>query len=442
MEEREREISYAEPSASDSGAASVVVVVKPNPTRARPPLGVLLATLLYCAELVNAAALCARYSRTDDRHWLGFTAAFALLPAVLIQLALIFIHRDAGRDRPLVLLLHLLLLGPVVRCFDALAVYFQMGRKEEPYVTITRKIYLKRGEGTRTECQVSRSARILATHRNAFKRTAVIQAFLGSTPQLTLQLYATIQEKYILPIRLTLMIVAQISVIYGALVCSVLAVQIRYDDYKVRFRPAAYLCMILWRGLEISTRVTALVLMSTALTHWVIPVGAANLLFFFFLPWGEFWAKKGSLAQDVEKNFSKLGTVTVLCLFTLLYACINVFCWSAVQLDLGHAELIDRKQRWGRLAAYYGARFAENLLLIALWYFFKSDFYDLFRHNIHDCLRCVCWRRRAGPEAGRPGRAAAPSYSAAATVALIPDEPREPADRPVTDILDDIARYP
>ncbi|XP_061643559.1 XK-related protein 2 isoform X2 [Phyllopteryx taeniolatus] len=442
MEEQEREISYAEPSASDSG----VVVVVVNPSRARPPLGVLLATLLYCAELLNAAALCASYGRTDDRHWLAFTVTFMLVPAALIQLTLIFIHRDVGRDRPLVLLLHLLLLGPVIRCFDALVVYFRVGRKEEPYVTITRKIYLKRGEGTRTECEVSRSERMLATHRNAFKRTTVIQAFLGSTPQLTLQLYATIQEKYILPIRLTLMIITQISVIYGALVCSVLAVQIRYDDYKVRFRPAAYLCMILWRGLEITTRITALVLMSTALTHWVIPVGVANLLFFFFLPWAEFWAKKGSLAEDVEKNFSKLGTAVVLCLFTLLYACINVFCWSAVQLDLGHAELIDRKQRWGRLAAYYGARFVENLLLITLWYFFKSDFYDLFRHNIHDCLRCVCWRRRAGR-----ARRAPSSYSAAATMVLMPDEPREPpdphdldsdGDGQETAILDDVTEYP
>ncbi|XP_057706304.1 XK-related protein 2 [Corythoichthys intestinalis] len=478
MEEQEREISYTEPSVS--GSAVMLVV---NPSRVRPPLGVVLATVLYCAELLNAAVLCSNYRRTDDEHWLGFTIAFMLLPAVLIQFTLIFIHRDVDRDRPLVLLLHLLLLGPVIRCFDALVVYFRAGRKEEPYVTITRKIYLKRGEQTRTECEVSRSERILATHRNAFKRTSVIQAFLGSTPQLTLQLYATIQEKYILPVRLTLMIITQISVIYGALVCSVLAIEIRYDDYKVRFRVPAYLCMILWRGLEISTRITALVLMSTALTHWVILVGMANLLFFFFLPWAEFWAKKGSLAQDVEKNFSKLGTVVVLCLFTLLYACINVFCWSAVQLDLGHAELIDRKQRWDRLAMYYGARFAENLLLITLWYFFKSDFYEyvcapllavqlvicyslavlfmlifyqffhpcrsLFHYNIHDCLRCVCCRPVAGQNTGRAGKMA-PSYSTAATMVLMPDEPlgllsEDPdgnADQQETAILDDITEYP
>lgn len=79
--------------------------------------------------------------------------------------------------------------------------YFKAGKKEEPYVTISRKIQLKKGQNTPMEWEISQSERKLATHRNAFKRTAVIQAFLGSTPQLTLQLYATIQEKYVMPLR-------------------------------------------------------------------------------------------------------------------------------------------------------------------------------------------------------------------------------------------------
>ncbi|XP_041709030.1 XK-related protein 2 [Coregonus clupeaformis] len=441
-------------SPSENGVMLVV-----NHSNIQPPFSVVLATLLYCAEFVCAAVLCNMYHKSDDDIWMGLTITFMLVPAVLTQLALTFIHRDLGRDRPLVLFLHLLLLGPLIRCFEALVVYFKAGKEEEPYVTISRKIKLKKDQGTPMEWEIGHSERKLATHRNAFKRTAVIQAFLGSTPQLTLQLYATIQEKYLLPTRMTLMIICLISVTYGALVCSVLAINIRYDDYKVRLRPAAYLCMILWRGLEIATRVTSLVLFSTALTYWVIPVGLGNLLFFLLLPWVEFWVRRASLPDNVEKNFSKLGTTVVLSLVTFLYACINIFCWSAVQLDLAHRDLIEKKQRWGRLAAYYVGRFLENGALIALWYFYKSDFYEyvcapllvaqllicyslavlfmllfyqfchpcrrLFRHNVHDCLACVCCciccRRGGGSEEqGQPH-----SYSTTATMVLVPLEPPE-----------------
>ncbi|KAM8848908.1 XK-related protein 2 [Synchiropus picturatus] len=462
------EVTVEERENSEVDAAESGVMLVVNHSRVHPPFSVVLATLLYLAEFITAAVLCSSYHKTQDSIWMGFTITFMLVPALLIQLTLTFIHRDLGRDRPLVLFLHLLLLGPVIRCFEALMVYFKAGKKEEPYVTISRKINLKKNPEAPMEWEIGQSERNLATHRNAFKRTAVIQAFLGSTPQLTLQLYATIQEKYVLPIRLALMIITLISITYGALVCSVLAIQIRYDDYKVRLRVRAYLCMIVWRVLEIATRVITLVLFSTALTHWVILVGLVNMLFFFFLPWAEFWAKKGSLTENIEKNFSKLGTVIVLSMFTLLYACINIFCWSAVQLDLSHRELIDRKQRWDRLAIYYAARFLENLILITLWYFYKSDFYEyvcapllavqllvcyslavffmllfyqfchpcrrLFKHNVHDCLRCVCCRR-GGREGRRRQGPLPPSYSTAATMVLAPEEPMQPLNpEPLPDL--------
>ncbi|XP_067104471.1 XK-related protein 2 [Osmerus mordax] len=483
------EIMEAEKSPNESPQMENGVMLVVNHSNIQPPFSVVLATILYCAEFVSASVLCKKYQSGHDNIWLGLTITFMLVPAILTQLALTFIHRDLGRDRPLVLFMHLLLMGPLIRCFEALVVYFKSGKKEEPYVTISRKINLmKKGQNIPMEWEIGHSERKLATHRNAFKRTAVIQAFLGSTPQLTLQLYATIQEKYIVVPRVTLMIIALVSITYGALVCSVLAIQIRYDDYKVRLRPAAYICMILWRGLEIATRVTSLVLFSTALTHWVIPVGLANLLLFFFLPWAEFWARRGSLPENVEKNFGKLDTTLVLCMFIFLYASINIFCWSAVQLDLAHRDLIEKKQGWSRLAAYYGGRFVENAALIAFWYFFKSDFYEyvcapllaaqlligyslavlfmllfyqfchpcrqLFRYNVHDCLHCVCCLRcecccrQGGEERGQ-----AHPYATAATMVLVPEEPLGPPQEPQptqppdltcqlgeqeTDIVDDI----
>ncbi|XP_069842014.1 XK-related protein 2 [Dendropsophus ebraccatus] len=348
-------------------------------SRTHPPFSILTSTLLFCAETVAACVMIAEYKRTEDAVWMSLTIVFMLVPSIMVQLTLTFIHRDLGRDRPLVLLMHLLQLGPLIRCVEALIVYCQMGREEEPYVSISRKKHL-RGWGVfeEEEREVGHSLRRLATHRNAFKRTAVIQAFLGSTPQLTLQLYVCVLQRYVPATRAVLMAMSLASTTYGALVLNVLAIQIKYDDYKVHLSVPAFLCIIVWRCLEIATRVTVLVLFCSALKVWVAAVALVNLIALFLLPWIYFWKSGSSLPQNVEKNFSCLGTVTVLGTVTLLYSAINMFCWSAVQLNLSERDLIDQSQNWGRLGLHYTFRLLENAALILLWYFYKEDGFEYF----------------------------------------------------------------
>ncbi|XP_075040741.1 XK-related protein 2 isoform X2 [Mixophyes fleayi] len=320
----------------------------------------------------------------------------------------------------------------ISKCVEALIVYCQMGHEEEPYVSISRKKHLRGwGEAEEEEQEVGHSLRRLATHRNAFKRTAVIQAFLGSTPQLTLQLYVSVLQRYVPTARAVLMAMSLASTTYGALVLNVLAIQIKYDDYKVRLSVPAFLCIIFWRCLEIATRVTVLVLFCSALKSWVAAVTLVNLVALFLLPWVCFWRSGNSLPENVEKNFSRLGTVTVLGTMTLLYSAINMFCWSAVQLNLTDRNLIDQSQNWGRLSVHYTFRLIENAALILLWYYYKEDgfeyfcspllvvqllvgycaaissmllFYQylhpcrsLFSHNVSDFLLCACCKAGVRP---------------------------------------------
>lgn len=51
------------------------------------------------------------------------------------------------------------------------------------------------GQSEEVERQVGQAEGKLFTHRAAFARTSVIQAFLGSAPQLTLQLYICVLQQ-------------------------------------------------------------------------------------------------------------------------------------------------------------------------------------------------------------------------------------------------------
>ncbi|NXF06761.1 XK protein, partial [Smithornis capensis] len=340
------------------------------------PGSVLISLVLFLSETTAAVCLSVLYRTDGDPMWHRLTLFFALLPCVLVQLSLVFIHRDVTRDRPLVLLLHLLQLGPLVRCVEAFYIYFHAGRVEEPYVTITKKWQVpKDGYSEEIEKEVGQAERKLFMHRSAFSRASVIQAFLGSAPQLTLQLYISVMEQELTAARSTFMILSLLSIVYGALRCNILAIRIKYDDYDVRVKPAAYLCIFLWRSLEIATRVTVLVLFSSVLRIWTFPLVLANFFGFFFFPWILFWRSESPFPQNIEKEFSRVGTTIVLCLLTFLYAGINMFCWSAVQVELSDPDLISKSQNWCRMAVYYVLRLFENAFLLMMWYLYKTDIY-------------------------------------------------------------------
>ncbi|GCB62856.1 hypothetical protein scyTo_0007296 [Scyliorhinus torazame] len=342
----------------------------------RPPGGILVSVFLFAAELVAALYLSSTYSSAGDRIWQGLTLVFVLVPSILVQFTLTFVHRDVSRDRPLVLFLHLLQLGPFVRCLEALCIYLNVGRVEEPYVSITRKKQVRQnGYCEEIEKEVGQAEGKMFTHRAAFNRTSVIQAFIGSAPQLTLQLYVSVKQQFVTPGRGVLMVISLLTIVYGALRCNILAIKIKYDEYEVQVKPAAYICIFLWRGFEIATRVVVLVLFSSVLQIWILPVVLLNFFIFSLYPWILFWNSKSSFPENIEKTFTRVGTTIVLCCLTFLYAGVNMFCWSAVQLKLNDPDLINKSQNWYRLAVYYMLRFIENAILILLWYIYKTDAY-------------------------------------------------------------------
>ncbi|EFB23050.1 hypothetical protein PANDA_001344, partial [Ailuropoda melanoleuca] len=340
------------------------------------PGSVLASVFLFVAETTAALYLSSTYRSGGDGMWQALTLLFSLLPCALVQLTLLFVHRDFSRDRPLVLLLHLLQLGPLFRCFEVFCIYCQSGHIEEPYVSITKKRQMpKNGFSEEVEKEVGQAEGKLFTHRSAFSRASVIQAFLGSAPQLTLQLYISALQQDVTVGRCLFMVLSLLSIVYGALRCNILAIKIKYDEYDVKVKPLAYVCIFLWRSFEIATRVIVLVLFTSVLKAWVVMVVLINFFSFFLYPWILFWCSGSPFPENIEKALSRVGTTIVLCFLTLLYAGINMFCWSAVQLKINNPDLISKSQNWYRLLVYYMLRFIENAFLLLMWYLYKTDIY-------------------------------------------------------------------
>lgn len=91
--------------------------------RMRLPSSIFVSVSLFTAETTAALYLSSTYRSAGDQIWQGLTLLFTLVPSVLVQLTLTFIHRDLSRDRPLILLLHILQLGPIVRSVGACCLF-------------------------------------------------------------------------------------------------------------------------------------------------------------------------------------------------------------------------------------------------------------------------------------------------------------------------------
>uniref|UniRef100_A0A8C5Z041 XK-related protein n=1 Tax=Marmota marmota marmota TaxID=9994 RepID=A0A8C5Z041_MARMA len=138
-----------------------------------------------------------------------------------------------------------------------------------------------------------------------------------------------------------------ISITYGAVLCNTLAIQMKYDDVNIKLQAIEFICIMVWRCLEITTCVVTLVLFTTSLKLKSIPFLLIVFFILFLAPWLEFWRNGVHLPSHTKNNSNPVGTILMLILITLLYAAINFSCWSAVKLQLSKEEIIDKTPNWG-----------------------------------------------------------------------------------------------
>ncbi|KAF6391059.1 XK related X-linked [Rhinolophus ferrumequinum] len=84
------------------------------------PFGILFSTFLYCGEAASALYMVRIYLKNSETYWMTYTFSFFMFSSVMVQLTLIFVHRDLAKDKPLSLFMHLILLGPVISCANGL----------------------------------------------------------------------------------------------------------------------------------------------------------------------------------------------------------------------------------------------------------------------------------------------------------------------------------
>ncbi|XP_055125580.1 XK-related protein 3 [Symphalangus syndactylus] len=332
------------------------------------PFSILFSTILYCGEVAFGLYMFEIYRKANDRFWMSFTISFIIVGVILDQMTLMFFNKDLRRNKAALLFWHILLLGPIVRCLQTIVNYHKLLKnlkqeKEDSQVTITKR-------NTMLEREIALSIRDNLMQQKAFKYMSVIQAFLCSVPQLIFQIYITLTIREWPLGRVLLITCSLLSVTYGAIHCNILAIQISNDDTTIKLQPMEFICVMIWRFLEVISRVVTLAFFTASLKLKSLPF----LLIIYFVsllaPWLEFWKSGAHLPSNTENNSNMVGTVLMLILITLLHAAINFSCWSAVKLQLSDEEIIDRRQRWGHGILHYSFQFLENVIMILVFRFF------------------------------------------------------------------------
>ncbi|XP_054326516.1 XK-related protein 3 [Pongo pygmaeus] len=332
------------------------------------PFSILFSTVLYSGEVAFGLYMFEIYRKANDRYWMSFTISFIIVGVILDQIILMFFNKDLRRNKAALLFWHILLLGPIVRCLQTIINYHKLLKnlkqeKEESEVSITKR-------NTMLEREIAFSIRDNFMQQKAFKYMSVIQAFLGSVPQLILQIYITLTIREWPLGRALLITCSLLSVTYGAIHCNILAIQISSDDTTIKLQPIEFICVMVWRFLEVISRVVTLAFFTASLKLKSLPF----LLIIYFVsllaPWLEFWKNGAHLPSNAENNSNMVGTVLTLILITLLYAAINFSCWSAVKLQLSDDKIIDGRQRWSHGILHYSFQFLENVIMILVFRFF------------------------------------------------------------------------
>ncbi|XP_016072785.1 PREDICTED: XK-related protein 3 [Miniopterus natalensis] len=331
------------------------------------PFSILFSTILYCGEAASALYMFEIYRNNNDIFWMSFTIGFIVVGVVLDQVTLMFFYKDSTRNKAVLLFAHILLLGPIVRCLQTI-INYQKVLKKLTQVKKGSQVSIKRRK-MMMEREIVHSIHGVFVQCKAFKYMSIIQAFLGSIPQLTFQLYITLTIREWPLERALLMTFSLMSVTYGAIHCNILAIQIKYDNNNIKLHPIEFICIMIWRCLEITSRVVTLVLFATSLKLKSLPFLLITFSISLLAPWLEFWTSGAHLPSNTTKKFNPVGTVLILIVITLLYAAINFSCWSAVKLQLSNEEVIDKTQKWGHRTLHYSIRLLENVTMILVFKF-------------------------------------------------------------------------